>query len=334
MNHVSCRRAFTVAELVVVIAIIGLLIALVPPAVQAARESSRRAACAHHLQKIGVGLAAHEQAKQTLPMGVYWNSPPGGKPDMTNARVTWLVYLLPFVESAALFDSLVLVPPAGLGGESWTMCYPPNGPTLATVIPWYRCPADADPKPFARGAVPGSRSNYVGCFSPDGTMVERAAWGSRYAFDPGPMNNPSPTDFRAAFNWNVARPLDHVRDGAAHTIAAAEVIAVDDDHRGNWWLEWGAQYSHSRPPNSTLPDEVAEWSLQCQGCNSIPEAPCVGRPDYQWSNCNFAARSRHAGGVNGVMLDGAVRFFGDGIDLRVWRAIASIDGGEPPSADF
>lgn len=334
MNHVSCRRAFTVAELVVVIAIIGLLIALVPPAVQAVRESSRRSACAHNLQKIGTGLAAHVQAKQALPMGVYWNSPPGGKPNIYNARVTWLMYLLPFVESAALFDRLVLVPPAGLGGHSMTMNYPPNGPVVGSTIAAYRCPADPGRKAVSHGSTPTSRSNYVGCFSPDGTMVERAAWGSRYAFDPGPMNNPSPTDFRAAFNWNVARPLDHVRDGAAHTIAAAEVIAVDDDHRGNWWLEWGAQYSHSRPPNSTLPDEVAEWSLQCQGCNSIPEAPCVGRPDYQWSNCNFAARSRHAGGVNGVMLDGAVKFFGDGIDLAVWRAIASIDGGEQPTADF
>jgi len=122
------RRGFTVVELVVVIAIIGLLIALVPPAVQAVRESSRRSACGRNLQKIGVGLAAHVQAKQVLPMGVYWNAPPGGKPDMMNARVTWLMYLLPFVESAALFDSLVLVPPAGLGVESWTMCYPPNGP--------------------------------------------------------------------------------------------------------------------------------------------------------------------------------------------------------------
>jgi len=331
---ITTRRGFTVVELVVVIAIIGLLIALVPPAVQAARESSRRSACGHNLQKIGVGLAAHVQAKQVLPMGVYWNAPPGGKPDSMNARVTWLIYLLPFVESAALFDSLVLVPPVGLGWESMTMNYQPNLPTLATEIPWYRCPADSRPKPFAHGAVPGSRSNYVGCFSPDGTMVERAAWDSRYAYDPGPPNNPSPTDFRAAFNWNVARPLDHVRDGAAHTIAAAEVIAVDDEHRGIWWHEWGAQYSHSRPPNSTLPDEVAEWTLRWRGCNSIPEAPCIGRPDYQWSNVNFAARSRHAGGVNGVMLDGAVKFFGDGIDLAVWRAIASIDGDQPPPEDF
>lgn len=103
------RRAFTLVELLVVIGIIGILLALLLPAVQSARESSRRAQCANNVKQLGVAIQNFHQSHRQLPTynGIF---PPGKTTLQTmNPRAiygSWFVHLLPFVEEQALYDAI------------------------------------------------------------------------------------------------------------------------------------------------------------------------------------------------------------------------------------
>src|SRR3981189_1467287 len=98
------RSAFTLIELVVVIAILAVLIALLLPAVQAAREAARRAQCVNNLKQIGLGLHNYESAPRVFP--------PRYVANFDHKRVepgpgwSWATMLLPFVEQAPLFNTL------------------------------------------------------------------------------------------------------------------------------------------------------------------------------------------------------------------------------------
>ena len=102
----KCRAiGFTLVELLVVIAIVGVLVGLSLPAVQAAREATRRTQCQNNLRQIGIGLHQYHNSYQVFPTGcVEWR--PYG--DTTQRQLAWSAYLLPFVEQQTLFDQLDL----------------------------------------------------------------------------------------------------------------------------------------------------------------------------------------------------------------------------------
>jgi prepilin-type processing-associated H-X9-DG protein len=159
--------------------------------------------------------------------------------------------------------------------------------------------------------------------------------------EPGPVtlgdtcnNDPSknPAKRKAMFNVNVAKRVKMITDGLSKTIAFSECIALGDrgstefDIRGFWWYPWGCQYTHHRTPNTQIADSV--WAGVGSGyCISVPEAPCKLNGACH-STIDFAARSRHGGGVNAVRGDGSVTLYSDSVDLSIWQALASIDGGE------
>jgi prepilin-type processing-associated H-X9-DG protein len=146
----------------------------------------------------------------------------------------------------------------------------------------------------------------------------------------------STSDLRSLFNYNVTRRMKNVTDGISKTVAVSESIAGTPDSadaRGSWWREWGAQYSHARTPNSNVPDAI--WSASAgspyNNCVTTPTAPCNGGAS-EWANLIFSARSKHSGGVNAGMADGAVLFISDNVSTTVWQALGSINGGEVADA--
>jgi prepilin-type N-terminal cleavage/methylation domain-containing protein/prepilin-type processing-associated H-X9-DG protein len=322
----SRPHGFTLVELLVVITIIGILIALLLPAVQAAREAARRMQCTNNLKQIGLALATYENTAGAFPIGVYWSSCPigsgaNGPNGQCGGRNGWIVAILPYVELQNVYNSLNLIPATGhsIGDANNAVIY-------RTIIPTYRCPSDVD-MPASNGQ---SRSNYAGCFSPDGWLVEKDAYPTRMNYD-NPSGNPATG--KAMFNWNISRTTADVRDGTSHTVVVSEVLAGDmttghSDVRGSWWNEWGYSYSNRNTPNSPIPDAI--WSVVAGApynfCVSTLDKPCDGSATL-WSAETYAARSHHAGGVNACLVDGSVQFVSDQVNLFVWRALGSINGG-------
>src|ERR1043165_8858159 len=96
------RTAFTLVELLVVIALIGVLVALLLPAVQMAREAARRTQCANHLKQIGLGAQNFHDGKKLLPPSRLSNYPTGTPAYVR--FVTWAVLLLPYIEQKPYYD--------------------------------------------------------------------------------------------------------------------------------------------------------------------------------------------------------------------------------------
>ena len=99
---VACR-GMTLVELLVVVAVIGILVALLLPAVQAAREAARRVACGNNLRNVGCALHGHLLAKRTFPYGCFeWKSGTGG----TKKCLAWSAYILPWLEEQPVADAI------------------------------------------------------------------------------------------------------------------------------------------------------------------------------------------------------------------------------------
>src|SRR6516164_352800 len=98
------RRAFTLIEVLVVISIIGLLVALLLPAVQAAREAARRIQCVNNLKQLGLALHTYESASRSFPPGYVSSFDASGND--TGPGWGWGAMLLPQIEQKPLFDTV------------------------------------------------------------------------------------------------------------------------------------------------------------------------------------------------------------------------------------
>jgi prepilin-type processing-associated H-X9-DG protein len=140
---------------------------------------------------------------------------------------------------------------------------------------------------------------------------------------------------RALFNVNISRPIADVTDGTSNTVGISEIIAGPqntNDLRGEWWLDVGCHYEHMYSPNSKSDAMMWSWTY-CVPTKVYCDISAAGYGDI-----HFAASSYHPGGVNVGLADGAVRFASDSINLAVWQALGSINGGgktpEETSPDF
>ncbi len=311
------RAAFTLVELLVVIFAIAILIALLLPAVQAAREAGRRVHCRNNLKQMGLALHVYADAhREHLPafIRVAFNTQ-GRRVKGTETLAHWQSFswrstLLPFHEQQALYNQLDFSKPPGATDA--------NRAVLATFLDIYQCPstpgyrriipaigASAPPK-----GPPAAAFDYAGSFSVLGLDAWnpnlKGVWSTvQAAFVPGE---------RLDYEHDRCRPprLTDVDDGLSNTLLVVEQAGKPNlIHRSLPDIDW-----------SPWVGTVGPW-LACE----IDYFILDGQREVSW--CNYSSLyAYHPGVGNVLMCDGAVRGVRDTADCMVVTAIVSRSGGE------
>jgi prepilin-type N-terminal cleavage/methylation domain-containing protein/prepilin-type processing-associated H-X9-DG protein len=333
------RLGFTIVELLVVIAVIGILTALLLPAIQNARETARRLTCQNNLKQFGIALHRHEDAKKCFPSGAeshaYAKAP---STPYTFFRWSALVRLMPYLEETTAYSAMDLKQP--LYGADLKVT-PANRSGVAQIVPLFLCPSDRQ-KTVAAGFGP---TNYATCTgkgegggTPFGGTAGKPLGANGIFFINSEMTTSDITDglsHTAAMSESILgegpAPLyDASRVDPRTTYAFATAVPLTDaacqqakmwnftDLRGFSWANGEYRctlYNHKWGPNSPNVDCV---SSQVTGNISVLYA-CYG-----WRS----ARSRHPGGVNVLMADGSGWFCTNDIDIDTWHYLSTRAGNE------
>jgi prepilin-type N-terminal cleavage/methylation domain-containing protein/prepilin-type processing-associated H-X9-DG protein len=299
------RTAFTLVELLVVLAIIGILIALLLPAVMRVREASARAGCGNNLRQLALATYSFQDARGRLPFGQFLG-PYGAGPD--SSAWSWLAEVLPYIEQNNLYQQGG-IPSRSLRGSG----------ILDDRVPIFFCPSDnADLAGVTTSAgnlegIPVGLTNYKGVSGSnwgadfqDRIVLLKTDW--RHQGVNGSCDGLANGDgmlFRS--DWTRRLRLSDVTDGTSNTFMIGEDVPAM-----NWWVSW--PYSNNAYGTCAIPPNV--------------RPPGGGQYDpNHWQN-TWSFRSRHPGGVDFALADGSVHFIPDSIDLEVYRALATISGGE------
>jgi prepilin-type N-terminal cleavage/methylation domain-containing protein len=283
----SRRDGFTMLEVVVVIAIIGLLAALLLPAVQAAREAARSAQCLNNLRQLALALHSYHDANSCLPPGVVWNGPPGeplgagevsvdaidhvavgyspsNAPDPVMAN--WLIMLLPQLEQGALSKAF---------NQSLSIDDVSNATPRETSLSVMLCPSDAfNRQPYERASAAGiktghtyARGNYAVNYGPQRAcyMSQAGCSNGNYVADPDLLNKNQVVWGTGIVGVNFSFRLRDFPGGTSRIVAIDEVRAGVDplDPRGVWALGMAGasgtvgdgidNFPGTGPPNSSSP---------------------------------------------------------------------------------
>ena len=300
---------FTLVELLVVIAIIAMLVVLLLPAVQTAREAARRAQCLNHLKQIGLALQMHHSAKEHFPPGHYSPPPPVGVSCLDGSEATWLTYILPYLEESAAYDQI-----------DWDFGFGCGRNQVVTKLFFStaHCPSDKEAKLNWEGAE-GSGSGWA-----KGNYVANNGIGPMREWSTTQRNDALPPVSRegGVFYMNSDLRIAKILDGMSKTVMVSEIRTSEpSDSRGVMHYPECCLYHHNRTPNSLVPDEIR------QGCVDQPRTPCI-TSSTAWNNRALiaTARSYHSGGVNVNLGDGSVRFVSETIGLATWQALCTPQG--------
>ncbi len=271
------------------------MIALLLPAVQAAREASRRSSCQNNLKQLALGLQNYHDIHKTFPVGHQFkgdldNDPTDGD---GGTGFGWAYLILPFIEQQGRFEEF--------NDKLW-IADPVNLPAARRPLNVFNCPSDVKP-PFANdGAVTNSAtSSYAGC-------------GASYNGWAG--NNPDIRRWNGLFDRNNRPPmsLHEVLDGTSNSFAIAEARYRMDPNGRNRKRIYGA--SDNTNPGSTIGASNAlmvngEWQMNWS------EIPPESNPEP-----NRTVASEHPGGAQFALLDGSVRFVSENIShtATAWAA--------------
>jgi len=313
-------------ELLVAMGVFALLVALLLPAVQQTREQARQTDCRNRLKQIGLALEAFESANHALPPRSIQRQ--RNAPGLPTVGVSPHYSLLPYLDQRALFAQIDVNRESGMGWHNDPATSAVNTPAMAAPVPVFRCPSD--------GASHG-RVNYRASLGTSSqghaTIGDDPAEGARVGFIAADRraeitDGVSQTVFFAERLVGDADDSTYVayRDAAyvdadmktaesslKACFTVSQLPASHASHLGTSWLAPSlgqTLYNHILPPNSSIPD-----------CGYCGYGQCGG-------SAAIASRSLHPGGVHTLMGDGAVRFVNSSIDLKLWRALGTIQSGE------
>jgi prepilin-type N-terminal cleavage/methylation domain-containing protein/prepilin-type processing-associated H-X9-DG protein len=329
MRH--ARRGFTLVELLVVIAIIGTLVALLLPAVQAARETARGNTCRNNMKQLQLALTNMDSTLKRLPgYSEEIFNPNGSKTSgsFTSSyarRASWVVRLFPYMEENALWDAW-----SGTFGAN------PAAPHIAAL----NCPSNVTEIPDAPTLA------YVGnagwAFSDNGTNGRNGTNMKEYGanglfFDLNKNKNIGPTDGREG-DPRIQMSLAQVIDGTTKTLMLAENL-----HTLYWCFEPknAAAGGYEQNDASTVPDTKDLFGFVWKNHPGVydringdknydhqtpPEQANSANPQLAFSDFTkyetYAyPSSNHPGGVNVAFCGGSIRFMGDSIDPTIYGQI-------------
>ena len=315
-RRARASRGFTLLEMLVTMSVLSLLTALTLPAVQHARESSRRLQCLNHLRQFALAETAFESQNGYFPSPLLENT------SLTMSHHYWL---LPFLDQQALFSRVD--PQDNLSIEPEPISGAANSAMLQKHLPIFACPSDhAEPGATNYRVCVGTTPFYATSYDyPGMAEMDRALFGFGHRAQLHVSEITDGTSYtvmaseRVLGDYNPAKyhpfrdfayvpgtPIDLV-----DIIANCEsLVSVNNPHyssMGGTWLlglMLFTEYNHVTLPNSPIPD-----------CGNTGDA-------------TMAARSLHTGGVNIALVDGSARFASQSIDLAIWRALGSINGSE------
>jgi prepilin-type processing-associated H-X9-DG protein len=318
----------TIVELLVVIAIIAILVGIMFPVLQVARESSRRSTCANNLKQLALGMTTHGEAHKVLPgwrTTIQPYSAARAQSDPKLAAVSWTIPILPYIEEQAIHGWYTAAT-AGQGSEA----APPRA-----AIRSYRCPSHVlatGPAPFSYAVNGGSGAE---------TLDDRTTPATQYAADgmildavgnlPGtPLFDSSRPHYAAG----EASTKNFAPDGTGQTLLLTERSgpAMPPD------VTWSANPRVPRERRGALPENHtvlhplpigSGWRTEIQVINPIADtrplpSPVPGNADLDDWPFRYPS-SRHPSAVNVAFADGHVRVIRNGIDAWVYCQLLSSD---------
>lgn len=311
---------FTLVELLAVIAIIGVLIALLLPAVQSAREAGRRTTCLNKMKQLSLAMHGYHDVVMHFPPAGKTNvesctGPQGaleGNPN-NDAGAPWTVLILPMMEQQTVYDAYDM---------NGSFAYSPAASAASNIGVQFRtnsafeCPSDL------RNGNSNPLINYYACQGGGDAAdasCEAASEDCRKLFTNGTLFN------------NSAISFQHITDGSSKTALIVESRYLWDKKSAEQsgtsasdkWQGWD---SSLRVENS-LGTQLLTTALYF-GINTDP-------PVGSWCKTLSGGSSNHKNGAHIATADGAVKFFNAGIDLGVYRSLGiRNDGGPVGDANF